>query len=97
AESRPSRLAAFALAARERRVWRSGPKIRVHRSAGLYRRMHERPLFLVKEGMRHAAEARPRGYCASQTDASTVEARPEQFAKAGETLRAARDSVRPLD
>ena len=54
-------------------------------------------LFVVKEGLRHTAKTRARGYCASQADARALEARPEQFAKAGETLCAARDSIRPLD
>ena len=78
-------------------VRRSRPEVPVHKSAGLYGRMHGRHLFVVKEGIRHAAETRARRYCASQANASAVEARSEQFAQASETLCAARDSVRPLD
>src|SRR5258708_15541520 len=85
AERRTHRLDSLSRAARERRVRRSRPEVRVHKSAGLHGRMHERHLFVDKEGLRHAAETRGSGYCTSQADARAVEARAEQFAKSGET------------
>ena len=72
-------------------------KFESHESADLRGRMHQRHFLAAKEGIRHTAETRARGHCASQADASAVEARPEQFAEAGKTLCAARDSIRPLD
>src|SRR4029434_1960290 len=97
AERGTNRLDSLSRAARERRVRRSRPEVRVHKSADLHERMHERHLFVVKEGLRHTEKARARRYCASQADARAVEARPEQFAKAGETLCAACDPVGALD
>ena len=52
---------------------------------------------LLKKEYDTPRKARARGYCASQTDASAVEARPEQFAKPGETLCATCDPVGALD
>ena len=97
AEGRTDRLDAVSLATGRRRFWQSRSEIRAHQSAGLCRRMHQRHLFAAEKGIRHAAQTRARRHRASQADAGVLEARAEQSAETGKTLRATRDRSGALD
>src|SRR5438552_14092243 len=74
-----------------------GFKVRADQSTHLRRRMHRRDLFAPEKRIRHAAEASAFGHCAIKSHAGDAEARPNEFAKPGKTLRQARGRIRALD
>src|SRR4029077_1439408 len=81
----------------KRRFPKSRSKIRTDESADLYRRMRERDFFAPEKGVRHAPKASALGDGATESDAADAEARPDQFAEPGQTLRQTRDRFRALD
>src|ERR1700730_13651276 len=59
--------------------------------------MRQRNFFVAEKGIRYAAQTRAGSDRTYETNAGVAHTRPEQFAKPGKTLRAARDRIRAPD